>query len=266
MQTSMMDKLRGVQRWDRLSKNFGKAGAAGGDQLKECMFSMLKERNILREGMRILDLGCGTGRFTIPFAQMGADVTAVDISSGMLRRLEDEIPPELAPRITFMQLDWHQANLDHLGFRSSFDLSLAHMTPAITGPETFLKFSSTSRQWAVLVAWAGARRQNTMEQVWRRLTGKELDQDIRDIIFSFNLLYSMGYCPSIDFQHRRIERKVAIEEETDILTDLFHESIEHNKQEVKKEIFSCLQGMAQEGEVQRLVTGRIGRMIWEVNI
>lgn len=37
-------------------------------------------------GMRVLDLGCGTGRHTLRLAQRGAIVTAVDFSDGMLER------------------------------------------------------------------------------------------------------------------------------------------------------------------------------------
>ena len=41
----------------------------------------------------ILEIGCGTGRVTIPMAQMGANVTAVDISEAMLKTLSSKIYP-----------------------------------------------------------------------------------------------------------------------------------------------------------------------------
>jgi ubiquinone/menaquinone biosynthesis C-methylase UbiE len=37
---------------------------------------------------RVLDMGCGTGRFTVPMAEAGADVTGFDISPAMLSQLE----------------------------------------------------------------------------------------------------------------------------------------------------------------------------------
>ena len=37
-------------------------------------------------GGSVLELGCGTGRFTIPLAQAGLDVTGLDVVSAMLNR------------------------------------------------------------------------------------------------------------------------------------------------------------------------------------
>ena len=38
------------------------------------------------EGQRILEIACGTGRFTVMLAERGADVTGIDISEAMLAR------------------------------------------------------------------------------------------------------------------------------------------------------------------------------------
>lgn len=38
----------------------------------------------VQAGHRVLDLGCGTGRFTVPMAVLGAEVTGLDISTAML--------------------------------------------------------------------------------------------------------------------------------------------------------------------------------------
>ena len=43
---------------------------------------------LVREGMRVLEIGCGTGALTIAMAEKGAQVTAIDISPSMLAEAE----------------------------------------------------------------------------------------------------------------------------------------------------------------------------------
>ena len=55
-----------------------------------------------REGMDILDIGCGTGKFALAAAAKGAKVTCVDASTEMLRLLNDNLDrtPELKSLVT----------------------------------------------------------------------------------------------------------------------------------------------------------------------
>ncbi len=57
---------------------------------------------------RVLEIGAGSGRLTLPMARSGVRVVAVDISSSMLSllnaRLEDE-PPEVRDRVGVVQAD-----------------------------------------------------------------------------------------------------------------------------------------------------------------
>jgi SAM-dependent methyltransferase len=253
-----------AERWDQLSADFGDAWGTGADDPeRDEVLLFLKENNILHKGMKILDLGSGAGRFAIPFARMGAHVTALDISEEMLRCLEKETAPELAPFITPVQSDWHAADVAQLQFENAFDLSFAHMTPAITGPKTFLKFLSTSRQWFVFVGWDGDRRQNTVDEVWRHLTGKEPERNtIGDVIYPFNLVYSMGYRPRIDFQPRRYEHMVDIEKETDLLLDMFLGLVDDSPKELRERIVGVLKEMGEGTKVNTVTKGCIGRMVW----
>jgi len=50
---------------------------------------LLGDRRSLRE-RAVADIGCGTGRHTLPLARAGARVTALDFSSGMLARARDK--------------------------------------------------------------------------------------------------------------------------------------------------------------------------------
>ena len=252
------------ERWDQLCTDFGDVWDAGEDDPeRDGVLLLLKENNILREGMKIFDLGCGAGRFAIPFAKIGAQVTALDVSEEMLQRLKEETPADLASFITPIRSDWHTADITQFQFEGAFDLSFAHMTPAISGPGTFLKFLATSKGWFVFVGWDGDLRQNTVDEVWLRLTGKEPERNtIGDIIHPFNLIYSMGYRPYIDFEQRRYEHLVDIEKETDLLLDMFRGLVNGSPKELRQRIFCVLREMGDGSRVTKVMEGCVGRMIW----
>lgn len=50
--------------------------------------SLLREEADVRPGCRALDVGCGPGILSITLASLGADVTGIDLSPGMLREAE----------------------------------------------------------------------------------------------------------------------------------------------------------------------------------
>jgi len=62
--------------------------------------------NYIREGMRILEIGCGTGKLTSMMATRGATVTAIDAAPAMLAEAEKKVIDEgLADYVTFKYMD-----------------------------------------------------------------------------------------------------------------------------------------------------------------
>lgn len=73
-----------------------------------------------RCGSPVLELGCGTGRITIPIANAGVDVVGVEISPDMLeiaRQKVSETPPAVAERISLVQ-----GNMCDFDLGRTFDL------------------------------------------------------------------------------------------------------------------------------------------------
>lgn len=55
------------------------------------------------EGKKVLDLGCGTGRYSIKFAKEGAEVTGIDLSEDMLGIAREKVTNKM--KINFLKGD-----------------------------------------------------------------------------------------------------------------------------------------------------------------
>ncbi|RJX34025.1 MAG: class I SAM-dependent methyltransferase [Desulfarculus sp.] len=82
------------------------------DDVSESPFWRAADANILRAWMEqmprqgaVVDLGCGTGRVTIPLSQAGCRVMGSDISLGMLKRAQAKAEAAGAGPITFFLAD-----------------------------------------------------------------------------------------------------------------------------------------------------------------
>lgn len=66
----------------------------------KCVFDLFK----VRKGMKVLDVGCGTGNFSIKLAKMGCEVIGIDISEEMLKVAEEKAKKE-GLNIKFYNMD-----------------------------------------------------------------------------------------------------------------------------------------------------------------
>jgi len=57
---------------------------------------------------KVLELGCGTGRITLPLAQIGFEIVGLDSQADMLRKAEErrlQAPFEIRQRLQFLNGD-----------------------------------------------------------------------------------------------------------------------------------------------------------------
>jgi ubiquinone/menaquinone biosynthesis C-methylase UbiE len=74
--------------------------------------------------LRVVDVGCGTGRHALPIAAQGAHVTGVDFSTGMLARLRTKLEHSDSAAASRLELIEHDIATGLPLADASFDLAL----------------------------------------------------------------------------------------------------------------------------------------------
>lgn len=136
-------------------------------------------------GSRLLDLGCGTGKSTLPLVDRGWQATAVDVSPGMLRELE---------RKAGNRVQVHCADIAELPRLGQFDLVLSlgeamnycaangGFVDALRGvrrnlaPGGLVMFDlNTLRSYGTFFAERQTSRLRNAEATWRGQVGSETE-------------------------------------------------------------------------------------------
>ena len=71
-------------------------------------------------GQRVIELGCGDGRLTVPVAREATQVLAFDPDQEKVECARDALPAELAERVEFRVASGSELEVE----RGSFDLAL----------------------------------------------------------------------------------------------------------------------------------------------
>jgi SAM-dependent methyltransferase len=107
------------QWYESLFENYGKnydnesftQGTVG-----ECDF-IEKELNFDRS-LRILDVGCGTGRHSVELAKRGYNITGIDLSETQLERAKEKAATNN------LSIDFRKHDARHLPFKNEFDIAI----------------------------------------------------------------------------------------------------------------------------------------------
>ena len=107
------------------------------------------ENGMLRPGARVIDIGCGVGKYGTYLAELGCDVTLTDISGEMLRRAAENMAPYKTPWRVF-QCNFSEVRGSEPVFAGGFDLAISTFSPAVCDTETVLKMSAMTHGWCFL--------------------------------------------------------------------------------------------------------------------
>jgi len=131
--------------WDKAAATYNRNKKEVNNRRLEKTMRFFKRSGLLFEGMKVLEIGCGTGMVAIELAKHGAQVTALDFSRGMLEKFEQDITPDIEKNITILNEDWYKIDIEEKAWKKEFDLVIAFMSPGVASSESFFKMMSCSK-------------------------------------------------------------------------------------------------------------------------
>ncbi len=177
--------------------------AATYDDLEKCkdyqaqvteIINILQQKGILDKKNVIADIACGTGTYAIRMAPFCKRVVCIDISEGMLARLQEKCSRYSLSNIEIIQADWQSYEPP-----KQYDMVFCSMTPLLRKTDNINKLVASAKRFIGIVTWAGVRRNRLLAEVCRDILGKEMNQKGQDITTTFNYLYSLGMAPHLTF-------------------------------------------------------------------
>ncbi|TQD23400.1 class I SAM-dependent methyltransferase [Methanolobus vulcani] len=258
-----MDEDTMAEVWNKRSKNYAKNNGKGdGKKKTEEILVFLDECGFNPEGAKVLDIGCGPGTLSLPLARLGAEVTSLDISSGMLDRLKDVVKKESLP-IEVLEYSWWTADIDELGFRKEFDLVIASMTPGIKNVEDFDKMVACSKRLCYYSNFLQRSEDKAYYDIQTSILDENPKVNMNGIVYPFMYLYLSGHRPSLRINHSEWKEEVSWEEAADRAIDFIGRGRSFDD-ETKGRIMNYYQTASQNGMYSSKSDAYIGMMIWEV--
>ena len=135
--------------WDEAAGDYQKVFALGLNEYSASLLRFWQEEGMIRPGCRVLDIGCGVGKYGTYLAELGCDVTLTDLSGEMIRQAAQNMAKYDTPWRVYA-CDYREATGWEPAFAGGFDFVLSTMSPAIDGVEAVRKMSALSRGWCFL--------------------------------------------------------------------------------------------------------------------
>lgn len=255
-----------AERWNKRSVDFAR-GMNDDRRRKKTgeILKLLSDIGFKPEGARVLDIGCGPGTLSIPLAKAGAQVTALDIASGMLDRLRETASAEDL-KIQVEECSWWTADIDTLRYREKFDLVIASMTPGVRDAETFDRMMACSKHFCYYSNFIRRNEQRLPSGLYSILGEEEPARNrgnVPAMLYPFMYLYTLGHRPKVNFTHSTFNRSQEWREAADHAIERL-EKTRTLSEETREQIRQYFRGSSEDGMYHTNSEAYTGMMAWSV--
>ncbi len=149
--------------WDKKAKNYARYNQKL-NPIQEQTFKELEKLNISFKNKSIIDIGCGTGVWTLHLAQNAKEITALDNAKAMLEILKEDAKKLQLTNIKYENCtftEWVSKNQN-----TQFDIAFLSMSPALQDKKDYLNFIQLAK-FRIYLGWADYRKSDFLDPIFK---------------------------------------------------------------------------------------------------
>ena len=218
--------------WDKKAKNYARYNDEL-NQIQKNTFKELARLNIDFCGKKIIDIGCGTGVWTLHLAKMASEVMGVDSSKAMLEILQNDAKSLKLSNVKCENLSFDEWAKRHENSR--FDIAFLSMSLALQSEKDYEIFINLAKT-RIYLGWAKYRKSDFLEPIFKHFKAETKSLYKKDIE-NFLLKKKIPFHKFI-FDEKRIAKRSKEEALENALWHLSANGVEA----IKSDILSFVKG------------------------
>ncbi|HEC1756340.1 TPA: class I SAM-dependent methyltransferase [Campylobacter lari] len=227
--------------WNKKAKSYARY-SSNLNEIQKVTFAKLGSL----QDKSVVDIGCGSGVWTLHLAQKAKSVLGIDSSSAMLEILQEDAKTHAISNIKTLNLDFENFYKNN---NTNFDLAFLSMSPALQNEKDYKAFLSLASK-KVYLGWASRRKSSFLDPIFEHFNTHFkgfYESDLQSFLNAQNISYE-----SEIFNETRVVKR---DKDSAIENALWHLSmngINANKQELESFV---------KDEVEEIIEAKIKLLI-----
>lgn len=188
------DLSRTIELWDTMAVQRSQQPLTLPSWQTSPFLMQLAQEAPLGPDWTVLDIGCGTGGYSFAISQRVKHVVGIDVSPKMIALAKQRAQQLQIENVTFLCGDFTS-----LDFAHPFDLSFAHMSPAVSDAITLNKMLACSKGYCYLVK--AVRRIDSILDPLKTMCSIPLCPPFDEgLLYTFAILHQLGKLPQVTYR------------------------------------------------------------------